>query len=127
MQDFKRLSVWTSAHALALAVYKATRSLPKNEQFGLTGQMRRAAVSISSNIAEGRGRGSDVDYARFLQCAMGSACELESQIVLARDLEYVSPEVASTLASQVEEVKRMLVALMRYLRKAAKDGQTRPD
>jgi four helix bundle protein len=117
MQDFKGLSVWAKAHDLALEIYRDTGTFPRTERFLLAEQMRRAAVSIVSNIAEGCGRGSDLDYARYLQCAMGSASELESQLLLARDLDYLPTDAASSLAARVEEVKRMLVGLMRYLRR----------
>jgi len=77
MKDFKKLKVWEKSHQLTLGVYKATRSFPKEELYGLTIQTRRASVSIPANIAEGCGRGSDAELARFFQIAMGSASELE--------------------------------------------------
>jgi four helix bundle protein len=90
MKDFKELKVWVKAHQLTLAVYQATTTFPKEELYGLTSQMRRSAASIPTNIAEGCGRGSDDDFRRFLQIAMGSASELEYQLLLAHDLGYFS-------------------------------------
>lgn len=92
MQDFKKLKVWQKAHQLTLAIYETTHAFPRTEQYSLTAQMRRCVVSIPSNIAEGTGRGSKADFARFLQIALGSASELEYQILLARDLGYMSRE-----------------------------------
>jgi four helix bundle protein len=76
MQDFRKLEVWQLAHKLTLAIYRLTKAFPSEERFGLTDQMRRAAVSIEANLAEGTGRGGDADFARFVQIAFGSACEL---------------------------------------------------
>jgi four helix bundle protein len=112
MQDFRQLKVWMKSHSLVLSVYKATSSFPKSEVFGLTNQIRRASVSIPSNIAEGCGRGSDQDFARFLQMAMGSASEVEYQLLLARDLAYLTDAEYSLRAQDVIEVKRMLAALI---------------
>ena len=85
MKDFKELRVWQKAHSLALEVYQATRSFPRDEIYGLTSQIRRAAVSVGANIAEGCGRRSDGEFARFLQIARGSASELEYHLLFARD------------------------------------------
>ena len=89
MKDYRKLKVWEKSHKLALEVYKATLEFPKTEVYGLVSQMRRAASSIPSNIAEGSGRGGDAELARFLRIAMGSASELKYQLLLARDLKYV--------------------------------------
>lgn len=89
MKDFKTLKVWEKSHALTLDIYKISNSFPKEEMFGLTSQIRRAATSIGLNIAEGCGRGTDADFRRFLQIAFGSACEVEYCILLSFDLEYI--------------------------------------
>ena len=89
MGNFRELVVWKRAQDLALAVYRSTSSFPKEEPYGLTSQMRRAAVSVSSNIAEGCGRQGDRELARFLQIARGSVRELECQLILSRDLGYL--------------------------------------
>jgi four helix bundle protein len=93
MQDFKQLDVWRKAYQLTLSVYEVTRSFPKEEVYGLTSQIRRAAISIPSNIAEGCVRDSSAELARFLRIAMGSACELEFQLMLSHDLEMMESEV----------------------------------
>ena len=112
MQDFRNLKVWQQGHALTLAVYKQTADFPKHELFGLTSQLRRAAASIPTNMAEGCGRGSDAEFGRFLQIAMGSACELEYELLLAHDLTYLPGDAYGGLLRDVIEVKRMLSALI---------------
>ena len=116
MQNYKNLRVWEDAHALVLEIYNATRSFPNDERYGLTSQIRRAAVSIPSNIAEGTGRGSDADFARFVQFAVGSISEVDYQLLLARDLNYVSTEAYAALNDQLEIVRRMTIALLKTLR-----------
>jgi four helix bundle protein len=112
VQDFRNLKVWQKAHEYVLAVYRATANFPSHETFGLRSQIRRASYSIPSNVAEGCGRGSDQDFARFLQIAMGSACEAEYQLLLAGDLGYLTPEDGGRLNAILVEVKRMLSALL---------------
>ena len=89
MQDFRKLEVWRLSHALTLNMYRCTKRLPDDERFGLISQIRRAAVSIEANIAEGCGRNTRMDFARFLQQAMGSATELECHLLICRDLSMV--------------------------------------
>ncbi|MGO8791828.1 MAG: four helix bundle protein [Terriglobia bacterium] len=119
MQDFKNLNVWAKAHSLALVVYKATRNFPKEELFGLTSQLRRAAGSIPANISEGCGRGGDPEFGRFLQVAMGSASELEYHVLLAHDLHYLGDEIFHQLTADIVEVKRMLATLIGKVKRAA--------
>jgi four helix bundle protein len=116
VQDFRNLKVWEKAHALTLDVYKASKSFPREEMYGLTSQIRRASVSIGSNIAEGAWRKGDTDFARFLQMAAGSASEVEYHLLLARDLELLKTVDCQRLSEEVVEVKRMLAALMQKLR-----------
>ncbi len=116
MKDFRKLDVWGKAHQLALAVYKATATSPKEDLYGLTSQMRRASVSIPSNIAEGCGRGGDPELGRFLQIAMGSASELEYHLLLARDLNFLDASAYEQLANDVTEVKRMLTSFIQKLK-----------
>jgi four helix bundle protein len=116
MKDFRSLKVWEKAHQFALMVYRLTKSFPREEQYGLTSQLRRAAASVPTNIAEGCGRGSDPDFARFLQVALGSACECDYLLLLSRDLEYVSLDAHVELYESVSEVKRMLTGLIQTLR-----------
>lgn len=116
MKDFRQLKVWEKSHQLALAIYKATKEFPKEELYGLTSQIRRSSMSIPTNIAEGCGRNTDADFARFLQMAMGSASETEYQLILARDLEFLPTDSYVNLHNDVEEVKRMLASLLKTLR-----------
>ena len=111
MKDFKELHVWSKAHELTLLVYKTTRSFPKEELFGLTSQARRSAASIGANIAEGCGRRSDGEFARFLQIARGSSTELECHLLLARDLKLLSSEEFQKLQVATVQVQRMLAGL----------------
>jgi four helix bundle protein len=108
VRDFRKIQVWERAHHFALQIYKVTASFPKDELYGLTSQMRRAAVSIPSNIAEGCGRDSQVELARFVHIAGGSASELEYQLILAHDLGYIGNENYPELNSEINEIKRML-------------------
>ncbi|HET6576098.1 MAG TPA: four helix bundle protein [Fimbriiglobus sp.] len=116
MRDFRTLKFWVKAHALTLSVYKATASFPREELFGLTSQMRRSAASIPTNIAEGCGANSDPEFARFCQIAVRSSCELEYQLLLSRDLGYLSQPSHAELESSVIEVRRMLIAFLQKLR-----------
>ena len=118
MKDFRQLKVWEKSHELALAIYKATKEFPKEELYGLTSQIRRSSMSIPTNIAEGCGRNTDADFARFLQMAMGSASETEYQLILARDLEFLPKDSYEKLHNDVEEVKRMLASFLKTLRAA---------
>ncbi len=119
MQDFRRLAVWQKAHQLVLDIYKISRDFPKAEQYGLTIQLRRAAVSIASNIVEGSARHSDREMGRFLLIALGSAAEVEYQLLLCRDLSYLSVSQHDTLSQCTVAVKRMLNAFVSKLRQPA--------
>ena len=116
MQNFRNLQVWEVAHSLVLSAYQATSDFPKAEQFGLTAQIRRAAVSIPANIAEGCGRGSDADFARHLQIAIGSADELDYHLLLATDLRFLAGTEYQNVHRQLSEVRRMLVRLIQKLK-----------
>ena len=123
MSDFRNLTVWQKAHAVTLDVYKAAARFPQSELYGLTSQMRRCCVSIGSNIAEGCGRVGEAEKARFLQIASGSESELEYQLILAKDLGYLTSDVADDLAQRTREVGRMLASLVEKVRAArAKAG-----
>jgi len=112
MKDFKELRVWAKAHELTLLVYKLTRSFPRDEIYGLTSQVRRSAVSIGANVAEGCGRRSDGEMARFLQIARGSASETEYHLLLAKDLGFLPEAEFRTAEQKVVEVQRMLTSLV---------------
>ena len=100
---------------MTLQVYALTRGFPEDEKFGLTSQLRRAAVSVELNLAEGSSRGSDADFRRFVQMALGSASEVECQLLLARDLEFLSAANYSALAVELNQTKRMLIRLSQKL------------
>lgn len=112
MKDFRDMQVWQKSHNLALEIYKATASFPKDEIYGLTAQVRRAVVSIPTNIAEGCGRGSRKELKQFLRISMGSASEVEyhpdKSGLLSFELGYIKKCIYEKLADKIEEVKKML-------------------
>ena len=108
---FEKLQVWQKSRQLSLTIYKSTILFPKEEKFGLVSQMRRAAISISSNIAEGTGRHSSKDRARFTEIAYGSALELLNQCILSNDLEFLSDEQYTSTRSSISEITAMLDGL----------------
>ena len=113
LKNYKELKVWQKAYSHCIEIYKITRTFPKEELYGLTSQMRRAAVSIPSNIAEGYGRKTTPEYLRSLYIAYGSCCELETQILLSGDLGFMKAESLNKLLSDLGEVERMLKALIK--------------
>lgn len=119
LRDFKGLKVWERAHLLTVDIYRTTEHFPRSEQFGMTSQIRRAAVSVPTNIAEGCGRGGRVELARFLQIAMGSASELDYLLLLAHTVGYLPSDDYDTLSTKTIEVKKMLAA---YSSKLKADG-----
>jgi four helix bundle protein len=112
---YQELIVWQKAMELSRVIYQVTKSFPEDERFGLTSQLRRASISIPSNIAEGQGRLTAGEFRQFLGTARGSAFEVETQIQLALDLEYLSTAEASNLLELTSEVSRMLNGLIRSL------------
>jgi four helix bundle protein len=118
MQDFKKLKVWEKAHFNAIEIYKLTRMFSKEEIYGLTSQIRRSAVSVVANIAEGCGKYSDKDFARYLSISLGSLNETEYYAILSKDLNLVSEEKVNHLSENLYEVKSMLVALIKKVRQA---------
>lgn len=115
MRDYKKFLVWQKSHQLTLEVYKIVSSFPREEIFALTSQMKRASSSIPMNIAEGCGRNSDKNFCRFLYISFGSANELEYQLLLSIDLNFIDSEKGKNLLVQVEEVKKMLNGLITKL------------
>ena len=115
MRDFRKLKVWEKAHHFTLQVYKITKNFPSDERFGLTTQLRRAAASVPTNIAEGCGRDSEKELARFMSISAGSTSEVEYQLILARDLNYIQNETYRELDQQANEVKRMLNGFIKKL------------
>ncbi len=116
MTDFKQLKVWRKAHEMTLDIYRATAAFPKEEMYGLTSQLRRAAASIGANIAEGCGRRSDGEMCRSLQISRGSASEVEYHFLLARDLHFLAVKDCEMLTRQADELQRMLTGLMQSVR-----------
>ena len=116
MQDYRKVKIWKKAHDLTLAIYATTRDFPKEETYGLRSQLRSSSASIGMNVAEGCGRDGDREFARFLHFAMGSANELEYQLLLSRDLGLIDEQAHSRLGSQAAEVKKMLTSLLQKLK-----------
>jgi four helix bundle protein len=116
MGNYARLSVWKKAHHLTLAIYRSTASFPDSERFGLISQLRRAAASVASNIAEGCGRDADRELAYFIRVALGSANEIEYHLLLARDLGILDRVSWQRLHDRTTEIKRMLAAFLQRLR-----------
>jgi len=111
MDNFRSLIVWKRSVELATEIYKMTTDFPNSELYGLTSQIRRSAVSISSNIAEGAGRRSKKEFANFLGISYGSACELETQLLIAKNLEYLKEDDFETLFNELNEIQKMLYVL----------------
>ncbi len=118
MQDYKLLNVWKKSHNIVLEIYKLTKSFPKEELFGLVGQVRRAAVSIPTNIAEGAGRGSKAEFNRFLQISFGSISELEYELMLSKDLDFINDSDYSKIMILIEEIKKMLSGLIKSIKRS---------
>lgn len=116
---YRDLIAWQKSTALALQVYRSTQTFPKNEVYGLTSQMRRAAVSIASNIAEGKGRYSRKEFVQFLYRARGSLLELETQLFIARELLYLDTVAAKQIETQTAELGRILNGLTKSIRESS--------
>ena len=115
LKNYKDLKVWQKAYQLCITIYKLTKHFPKEEQYGLTSQIRRSAVSVPSNIAEGYGRKTTQEYMQSLYIAYGSHCELETQIMLSKDLGYIKSDDFQKLQRYIGDVERMLKALIKSL------------
>ena len=119
MQDYHKLKVWEKAHLLAIDVYRLSEGFPRRDGVALTTQLRRAALSIPTNIAEGAGKSGTNDFRRFLDIALGSASETHYQLLVARDLILIENEVYDDLSTRVTEVRRMLVGLLKRVKLSA--------
>jgi four helix bundle protein len=119
VKDFKELKVWEKAHELTLSLYSLSKSFPKEELYGLTSQLRRSAVSLCANIAEGCRRRSDGEFVRFLQISRGSASELEYHLLLSRDLGFMNESAHANLQRKLAEVQRMLTSLVSAIEQRA--------
>lgn len=116
MQNFKDLKVWEKAHQLTLSIYKASASFPKEEIYSITNQLRRASASVPANIAEGCGKNTQADLAKFLNISLGSANETEYFLILSKDLNYLTQEQFTILSNSINEVKAMLISLIGKVR-----------
>jgi four helix bundle protein len=108
MRDFTKLAFWQRSHQLTLSIYKVTKQYPKEELFGLTSQMRRSSSSIPTNIAEGCGRNTNPQLKHFLEISTGSGSELQYQLILSKDLEYISEETFRNLHDEIVEIRKMI-------------------
>lgn len=116
MQNYKDLKVWLKAHQFTLSIYLESKNFPKEEIYSLTNQLRRAAYSMPANIAEGCGKNTQLDFAKYLNIALGSANESEYFIFLSKDLGYLTIDKYETLTSLINEIKAMLIALISKVR-----------
>ena len=117
MRPHENLDVWKRAIDFVLDIYEATSSFPKEERFGLTSQIRRAAVSVAANIAEGAARQSDKEFINFLSIAQGSASELETEILIAYRLTYLTEATYSELRAEIDSISRMIIGLSNHLKR----------
>ena len=115
MGDFRKLEVWQKTQKLVSSIYKLTATFPSAERYGLTSQMRRAAVSISANLAEGCGRMGDVELRRFVRISLGSLSELECELLLAIELQFLKSELPSSVVAEIHSIRGMLQSLHRAL------------
>ena len=116
MKDFKQLNVFQKTRIFNKDIYLKTKKFPTEERFGITSQIRRASVSIAANIAEGCGRNSDKEFARFLNIAYSSACEVECLLLISNDLELIDQQTLASLHLKLDEIKKMLFAFTRKLK-----------
>jgi len=116
MQNYKDLKVWEKAHQFTLEVYEVTKTFPKEEVYSLTNQLRRAASSIPANIAEGCGKSTQAEFARYLNVSLGSANEAEYFLILSKDLKYLNEMPFNKLFTLINEIKAMLISLIGKVR-----------
>ena len=122
MKDFRKLQVWDKSHRLTIRIYKVTESFPREEVFGLISQIRRSAVSIPTNIAEGCGRNTDTEFARFMEIASGSASELDYLLMLVRDLDLIDEAQYTKISADVTEIRKMLTTFIKTVRNTDNRG-----
>ena len=114
--NFRELRIWKASIRLTKEIYKLTNQFPKEEMFGLTNQLRRWAVSVASNIAEGCGRDSDKQLVNYLNFSMGSICEMETQIILARELNYINKEISDQMLVKIDDLEKMIFSFKRTIK-----------
>jgi len=116
VKDYRELLVWQKAMDLARSIYTITWNFPAHESYGLTSQMRRCAVSVPSNIAEGQARHKTTEFMRFIHIALGSLAELDTQVILSCDFGYINPDQRQVIEQQISELRRMISGLLRSLK-----------
>lgn len=116
MQDFKNILVWKKAHEFTIQIYQITKNYPKDEQYGITSQLRRASSSICANIVEGANKRTDKDFAHFLQTAFASACECEYFLILSKELDYIDKGLWADLNLKITEIQKMINGFLKTLR-----------
>jgi len=115
MHNFKKLDIWIKSMSLVKEIYILTNKFPKSEQFGMISQIQRSAVSVPANIAEGSAKSSNKDFSRFLEISMGSACELETLIILSKNLNYIDNNCYESIEKQIQEIQRMIKSFISQL------------
>ena len=115
MHNFKKLDIWIKSMTLVKEIYVLTNKFPKSEQFGMVSQIQRSAISVPANIAEGSAKSSNKDFSRFLEISMGSACELETLIILAKNLNYIDNNYFESIEKQIQEIQRMIKSFISQL------------
>ena len=115
VRNFKNLKIWHRSRAFVKTIYQLSKVFPKEELFGLTSQLKIATVSVLSNIAEGCGKGTEKDLNRFLDNAVGSSCEVETQLYLAYDLQFIDKKVMESSTDEIQQIRRMIVAYQKSL------------
>ena len=118
MRNYKDLKIWKRSVELASLIYQLTSKFPSEEKFGIISQLRRASILISSNIAEGSARSSEKDFSRFIDIAYGSLCEVETQLIIAHDLKFISNQEHERIHLEVNELQKMIYTFSRTLKKA---------
>lgn len=116
MHNFKELNVWKESKDFSVTVYKLTKSFPTSEKYGIISQINRSAVSIPSNIAEGAGRNSDKDFSRFINISIGSSFELETQLIIAHEIDYIEKPTFDEIMEKLELIQKRLVNFNKYLK-----------
>ena len=117
MNNFRELKVWQKARAIVKDVYFLIKKIPNDEKYALTSQIKHATISISSNIAEGSGRSTDPDFAKFIDISLGSCYEVENDFILASDLLFISGDELKIITNKIQEIKRMLIGLINSIRR----------
>ena len=115
MHQYKELNIWKKSMELAVEIYAQTQKFPAEEKFGLVSQLRRCAISVPPNIAEGAGRKSDKEFCRFLSIAYGSLCELETQLIISMHLDYIKDNESTGFSDKITELQKMIYKLINKL------------